>query len=479
MLKNRWVRAIAVLLAVILVILLWRFVRPAPKVAVVRPERHDVVELVIASGLLRAVRQGDVGPDIGGIVRRVYVQEGDSVVAGQVLLVLDRSDSDERVRQAELAAQTARDQLAQASQPATAQDIAAARAQLSQARQVNAARLSSAREHLRRMELGGRPEERARADAALAQARSARMQAQLNLQRARTLFAKGAIPRSDLDQAQTALAQAQAQERSAQQSLALAQRPASPEDIASARADVRAAQATLTTSVQIARENLQNLLNQPRAEDVRVAASRVREAQAAVQAARVEASKGVVTAPFSGIVTARNVDPGKSVVPGQVLISIADMSRTEIYVETDETNLPKLKVGQRTSIIPPAYPNLPFQAVLVKIGPQVNNQRGVVGLRLRPLTLPSYARPDMTADVNIEVARIPNALSLGTSSVIQAAGSPYVLVVKNGTAQKQYVQIQATGEDWVAISGISATTDVVRDATQVVPGQKVRAMEAR
>ena len=476
--RNRRFRIAAlVLLAVILLIVIWRIRASVKEVTVVRPVRREVVELVVASGSLSAVRQSNVGAQISGVTDQVYVREGDEVYAGQVLAVLRREDLLTRVNQARLAVETARSQFAQASRGALPSDIASARAELAQARQVNTARLASARQRLAQLQRGGRPEERARAQAALTQAQAARRQAELDVSRTRQLFSRGAVPRADLDRAETALTQARAQEQQAQENLSLARKPASAEEIAQARADVQAAQATLQTSMQIAQENLQTLLSQPRPEDVRVARDRLNEAQAALNAAEDEAAKAKIYAPFAGIVVKRSTDPGAGVVPGQTLFTVADMSRTEIVVETDESNLPKLAVGQPATIIAPAYQNQPFRASLVRIGPQVNTQRGVVELALRPVRLPTYARPDMTVDVNIEVARIPKALALPASAVVQPEEAPHVFVAEGGRARRINVRVRALSTDWAAVEGISPGAAVILKGTEVSQGQRVRIME--
>lgn len=473
--KNRLARILLIIAFVLLVAVLLWVTRPAPAVEVTRPQIREVVELVIDSGFLRASTQSELGSDGAGIVDRVLVSEGDRVTAGQTVIALDRGTAQEQLQRAELAAQTAQRQLEQVNRPALASDIARARAELRQAQQSNSAVVAQAQQRLNELERGGRPEAIAQAQANLRQAQANRQQAELDFRRAELLFSRGAIPRADVDRARTALTQARAAEQNASQALALARQPASREEIEAARAELRAAQANLQGSVQSAQENLRTLLSQPRPEDVAVARSQLREAQAAVRQARLDLSQRTIYSPISGVVIQRNAEPGQSIVPGQGLLTIADMSRTEVFVETDETNLPRLRVGQRALIIAPAYPTRPFPAVLFQIGPQVNTERGVVGLRLRPEYLPSFARPDMTVDVNIEVARFPRALSVPISSVIEQNGRAYVYTVENGRVVRRDIESLGRGANRAAIRGLDRNAQVVVQATRVSPGQRVRA----
>jgi HlyD family secretion protein len=52
-------------------------------------ERRDLVEIVTASGNIRARRTVDISSDVSARVQRLYVQEGDDVQQGQRLLTLD------------------------------------------------------------------------------------------------------------------------------------------------------------------------------------------------------------------------------------------------------------------------------------------------------------------------------------------------------------------------------------------------------
>ncbi|MCE5197547.1 MAG: efflux RND transporter periplasmic adaptor subunit [Armatimonadota bacterium] len=476
--RRRLIIAGLVVLGLTLVgIVLLRLFRPIKQVTVVQPQRREVVELVIATGRLRAIRQSNIGSQVQGTVESVFVDEGDKVTVGQVLIILERSEQLQSVRRAELAAQTARAQLIQTRRGAYPEDIARARAEVSQARRVNGAKLAAAQERLRELQRGGRPAERRRAEAQLAQARAARVQAQADLNRARRLFGSGAISRADLDKAQATADQTRAAENAARQQLLLARQPASREQIAAAQADVQAARATLEESVRIAQQDLQRLLNLPRLEDVRVAESRVNEADAAVRAARDELAKRIIRSPLNGLVVTRSVEPGQSVNPGTTLLTVADMSRTEIYVETDEVNLPKLRPGQLATIVAPAYQQNPFNAVLTRVGPEIDTERGVVVLRLKPTSLPPYARPDITVDAYIEVGRFPNALAVPNSALIEEGERTYVFVVESRRAVRRSIRVLGRGQDYAAVEGVSTQDRVITEGTAVQDGQRVRAAE--
>ncbi|MHB0997618.1 MAG: efflux RND transporter periplasmic adaptor subunit [Armatimonadota bacterium] len=475
---KRWFRILIIVFSIIVIIgaAVILFTR-TETVQVVRPTRREVVELVIDSGYLRAVRQAEIGSEATGVVESVLVDEGDTIIRGQTIITLERTTSEQSVQRSRLAVITAERELQLARRGAQPEELARARAELQQAQRVGTAQLNEAVQRLRELQRGGRPEDIQRALAELQQARAARQQAELDLQRAQTLFTRGAIARADLDRAQTALTTARAAERISEQRLALTRQPASAEEIAAAKAQVQGAQATLEESVRIARENLRQLQNLPQPEEIRVAEARLNEARGAFQQSLNELAKRTIKSPINGLVISRNVEPGQSVTLGATLMEISDMSTTEIIVETDESNLPRLKVGQLALAVSPSYPDQPFRAVVSKIGPSVENERGIVDLILRPTTVPSYARPELTVDVNIEVRRINDAIAVPVSSVVTIDDTSYVYIVSGGRAERRMVDVLARGENLIAIDGISAGTPVIINGTTVSPGKPVRVVE--
>lgn len=75
------------------------FLRRPADVAVVMPERREVVELVVASGTVNAVRRTSIGTESAGIVGTLDVDEGDRVRAGQLLGRLTQGETDARLAQ--------------------------------------------------------------------------------------------------------------------------------------------------------------------------------------------------------------------------------------------------------------------------------------------------------------------------------------------------------------------------------------------
>jgi HlyD family secretion protein len=131
-------------LAVVLVAAVWWLRRPGP-VPVMTPVREDVVELVVASGRLQAVRETQVGAEAPGIVESLVVQEGAVVRKGDLLGRLTEGETGARLAAARAALEVAEKnyRAEAAAADKTNQELARFRV-LAERKQVSAAELDRA-----------------------------------------------------------------------------------------------------------------------------------------------------------------------------------------------------------------------------------------------------------------------------------------------------------------------------------------------
>ena len=270
----------------------------------------------------------------------------------------------------------------------------------------------------------------ARATSTADQAALSLAQTTRDLERARTLHAQGAISARDLEVAERAAAVAR-----------------SELDVARARAPAGVAM--------------------PLAE--------VARARAAVAAAEALAALTRVTAPAAATVLARHVEPGSAVVPGQLLLDVSLDGPTELVVYSREENLRDLRIGANAVASADAYPDSTFAACVTWLAPVVDPAQGTVEARLAVPSPPSYLRPDMTVSINVEVARHANALVVPLDAVRDTgSGAPWVLVPRDGRAERRTVRLGLRGDRAVEIlDGLGAGDSVL--PAGVAPGQRVRA----
>lgn len=274
------------------------------------------------------------------------------------------------------------------------------------------------------------------AQAGVAQAASMLVAAQADLQRTQELMAQGFISQARMDEARRALAVAQAQMDGAAAQRAAVAEPGT--DVAQAQA-----QLALATSAK------------------------------AAAAARLD--QAVLSAPADARVLARAVEPGQIVQPGRALFTLALAGPLQLVAQVDERYLEQLQVGQVASVLADAYPTQRFTARVLSIAPLVDAQRGAIEVRFSVAQPPAFLREDMTLSVEVETARLEQALVVPAAALrADASAGQSVWIVRDGRVQARAVRLGLrTLADAEIVDGLSAG-DVVLLGPAPQPGKRVR-----
>jgi len=345
-----------------------------------------------------------VSPRISGAVLEVLVDDNWHVRAGQVLVRIDPRDYQERVDQAQAALAAAEQQAnaAQVTVPVTrnttASGTSGAEANLSAAiAQANQADEAAREAETSRIQV---------AEATLAQAQANNRKAQADEARMQILVNKDEVSRQDFD-AYVAAAQVAAQQvRSAQEQVNAARQQAANARDAAAAAQAKVGQAR--ASVQESRASQQQVaVQQAQAQS---AAAKIQQARADLAAAELQLSYCTITAPISGVVTEKNVEPGEQLQPGQTILTIVPLADVWVTANFKETQMAQMRpgdeaevkvdmygdkiygrvdsiagaTGSRTSILPPENATGNFVKVVQRIPVKIVFDKLPSGVVLRP-----------------------------------------------------------------------------------------------
>lgn len=168
----------------------------------------DLAQRLRVSGQVQPIRQVNVSPRESGRLAELLVDQGDEVVAGQVLARMDYGDLASGIRQAQ-------------------------------------ARIQELQARLAELQAGERPQVIAAAQARVDAARSQVRLAERELERIQTLVQQGVVARSELDQRLARLEQAQADWQAAQQELERLRSGSRPETLQQIQAQIAQAEAEL------------------------------------------------------------------------------------------------------------------------------------------------------------------------------------------------------------------------------------------
>jgi RND family efflux transporter MFP subunit len=183
-----------------------------------------------------------------------------------------------------------------------------------------------------------------------------------------------------------------------------------------------------------------------------------------------------IRAPFSGVVTTKDAQPGEMISPIATpggsnrtgLCTIVDEDSLEIEVEVNEDHLSKVTPGQWVSITLDAYPNWPIQGRVFAIIPTADRNKGTVKVRIKFNNRDERILNQMEVRVAF-LERNPNAARRPGILVPRVAlrdkdGAQFVWVVKDGHAQRRTVTVADYVGDQVLVSaGLKGGEAVVVD----------------
>jgi membrane fusion protein (multidrug efflux system) len=252
-------------------------------------------------------------PRVAGYVNEVRVSDNQMVKKGDTLMILDDRDLKIKVEQAEAALVAAQSNLsvAEATTTASKANIATSRANVSTA------------------------------DAQIETAK-------INVWRATQDYNRYANLIKDHSITQQQFEQATAQKQTAERQLQVL---VEQKNAASQQANATASQSLAT------------------GEQISVANATIKQRVADVENAKLNLSYTVITAPENGLVSKVNVQAGQYVQAGQSIFSIVMDKQVWVVANFKETQLDKMKIGQKVGVKVDAYPGREFEAKVTSFSP--------------------------------------------------------------------------------------------------------------
>jgi multidrug resistance efflux pump len=379
---------------------------------------------IVASGFIEG-EEVVVAPETSGRIAEMWVDRGDTVQAGDVLVRLDDAVLQNERAEAEAGLAAARANLDRVLAGSRTEEIAVARAALAQA---EAERDGAARAVISARDVISNP---LSLDAEITAARTQVHLAEQNVEMAEaglaetelkhTVYAEqgGDVERSwdlQLQAAQAALAEAEAELRGAQNYLNVlwsvrtnpltlkAQLHAAEIEHRLAEAQVDAAQAALD-----------ELETGPTEEEIAIAEAQVRQAEAAVGLVDAQIAQLTLSAPIDGIVTSRSGQTGETATMGAPLLTVANLDEVTLVIYIPETRVGHVRLGQQVEVKVDSFPERVLVGEVVNIAGEaeftprnVQTQEERVNLVFAVkvhIPNPDYAlKPGMPADATIQLA---------------------------------------------------------------------------
>lgn len=280
---------------------------------------------VVAPGVVEPVSEEiEVGAEVPGKIERVLVEEGEEVLKGQTIAVLENSDFRARLGEARSRVETLRRQ-----------------------KETAEARLVQARAERSRIYNGARREERVEAKRNFEQVLPEVAQAKNEFERRRRLFDTGDVSREDLERSRRVFETAVKQSETLRARYDVVNAEARGDDLEKAAAAIRLAETEIGETEAL-----------------------IREAETSVRTAEANLDKTIVRSPITGVVLRKRLKDGESVTPENEfgIVTVADVSALRVRVDLDETDVAKVREGQYAYVKADAYGERQFAGKVAKIG---------------------------------------------------------------------------------------------------------------
>ncbi|MEO8682660.1 MAG: efflux RND transporter periplasmic adaptor subunit [Vicinamibacterales bacterium] len=204
--------------------------------------------------------------------------------------------------------------------------------------------------------------------------------------------------KTDLEQAQIQLEDAQLKLKRAEQLAASQLLP--QQDVDTARSTARVAEAALGGSK-----------------------AQLTQAQAALNQAQVNLSHTIIQSPTDGVVLSRNVEVGQTVSAGlqapTLFIIARDLTKLELQARVDEGDIGDVKAGNPVTFTVDAYPRRTFTGTvrLVRLQPQTVQNVVTYTTVIDVPNADGALKPGMTSTASIEIARADQALRVPAAAL--------------------------------------------------------------
>ncbi|MFZ5496235.1 MAG: efflux RND transporter periplasmic adaptor subunit [Verrucomicrobiota bacterium] len=186
----------------------------------------------------------------------------------------------------------------------------------------------------------------------------------------------------------------------------------------------------------------------------------------------------VIRAPFAGIVTSKNAQPGEMISPMSSggftrtgICTVVDMESLEIEIDVNESYINRVAPGQPVEATLDAYPDWKIPCKVIAIIPTADRQKSTVRVRvgfdrLDPRILPQMAVKVAFQEKAGQAATAPagRAVAVPRRAVLDRDGRNLVFVARDGRVERRAVTLSGPPDgDAVLSAGVSPGERVVLD----------------
>jgi membrane fusion protein (multidrug efflux system) len=204
---------------------------------------------------------------------------------------------------------------------------------------------------------------------------------------------------------------------------------------------------------------------------------------------RVETLLGYakITAPFSGVVTRRWVDPGAFIpaatsstsAKNAAVVTLMDFRRVRIDVSAPESEVPRIRKDLAAHVTVEELPGRTFEGAISRLAYALDDSTRTMALEVELPNPDLDLRPGMYASVEIALERKPDAVLIPAEALVMEKNKAFVYSLAGERAKK--IAVKTGFDDGVSVEileGLSPDETVILAGKQAVSdGEEVRGVE--
>jgi len=202
-----------------------------------------------------------------------------------------------------------------------------------------------------------------------------------------------------------------------------------------------------------------------------------------------ESEDMVIRAPFGGVVTTKDAQPGEMISPVSAgggftrtgICTVVDMESLEIEIDVNESYINRVEPGQPVEATLDAYPEWKIPCKVIAIIPTADRQKSTVKVRvgfdkLDPRILPEMGVKVAFHEMGGATPAVAQTILVPKSALRQQDGRDVVMVVRNDMVERRAVTVSGSSGDDVTLSaGVVSGERVVTDGPKDLnDGAKVK-----
>ncbi len=197
----------------------------------------------------------------------------------------------------------------------------------------------------------------------------------------------------------------------------------------------------------------------------------------------------IIRAPFAGVVTAKNAQPGEMISPMSVggftrtgICTLVDMQSLEIEVDVSESYINRVAAGQPVEATLDSYPEWKIPASVIAIIPTADRQKATVKVRVAFKELDPRILPDMSVKVAFQSTEEPGpataakGVTLPEAAVVHRDGKDLVFVYRDGIVERRAISVSERRNERATVTAglIGGEKVVLNPPESLTDGESVK-----